>query len=127
MKKLMMLALAAIFTVNFAVAQQQQGQGQRPQQREQMTAEKRAEMLQEQLDLSDAQVADYIKFEESREEVERGDREAMQKAMEEQTAFMKELLTEEQYAKYEEMQQNRRQQGQEQRQQGQGQRQQRQQ
>ncbi|MFI3281224.1 MAG: hypothetical protein R3Y44_04545 [Rikenellaceae bacterium] len=102
MKKLMMLAIAAIFSLStsMAMAQPPQGQGE---QREHPSTEERVKQLQEQLDLSDEQCAEIIEFEESREMPERGDRDAMKKMMEEQQAKMKEILTEEQYEKYEEM------------------------
>ncbi|MFI3285889.1 MAG: hypothetical protein R3Y08_04470 [Rikenellaceae bacterium] len=105
MKKLMLMAAAAIFVIGSAVAQPQ-----RPQGREKISTEERVEQLQEQLGLSDKQCEQLTTMMEEREKAakeggqqERGNREAMQEMMEAEKKEMKKILTDEQYEKWEEM------------------------
>lgn len=106
MKKLMMIAMAAIFT---SVGANAMAQGpQEGQQREQPTVEQRVEQMKEQLELSDEQCAQIMEYESNIKMPERGDRDAMKKMMEERDAKYKEILTEEQYTKFQKMQQQRR-------------------
>ncbi len=109
MKKLMLVALAAIFTLSgsLVMAQPPQGGGRG----QQMSAEERVEQLKEQLELSDEQCEQILALEADRKMPERGDREAMEKMMETEKAQMKEILTEEQYTAWEKLQSQRRPQG----------------
>ncbi|MFI3333499.1 MAG: hypothetical protein SNI51_07805 [Rikenellaceae bacterium] len=95
MKKLILVAVAAIFAVGSLMAQ--------PPQREQISVEKRVEQLKEQLDLSNEQCAQMTELFENQEAPERGNREAMEKMMEAEKEGMKSILTEEQYASWEEL------------------------
>ncbi len=74
-----------------------------PPQGKQPSAEERVEQLKESLDLSDEQTSKILELQENRKMPERGDREAMKKMMEQEKSDMKEILTEEQYEKWEEM------------------------
>ncbi len=123
MKKLMFVALAAIFSLSasMVMAQPPQG-GQRGQQRQQQSVEERVAQLKEQLSLSDEQCAQITALEESRAaeqgegrgqqgQGERPSREEMMKRMEEmqaqQSAEMKEILTEKQFTAWEKVQSER--------------------
>ncbi len=127
MKKLMSVALAAIFSLSAMVVMAQPPQGgQRQQRGEQQSVEERVAQMKEQLNLTDEQCEKIVALEESRTaeqgqgrgaqaQGERPSREEMMKQMEEmqakQTAEMKEILTDEQFAAWEKMQSERRPQG----------------
>ncbi|MFR9524050.1 MAG: hypothetical protein SNH94_05720 [Rikenellaceae bacterium] len=106
MKKLMILAIAAIFSLSTSMVMAQP-----PQQGERPSTEETVKQLKKSLDLTDEQCAQITELEENQEMPERGNREAMQKMMEERNAKMKEILTEEQYEKFEEMMKKQRQGG----------------
>ncbi len=106
MKKLIMLSLAAIFSLSATLVMAQPPQGGK-----QPSNEERVEHLKEQLDLSKEQSTELLEMYENREMPERGNREAMQKMMEEEKKSMKKILTKEQYAQWEEIMAKQRPQG----------------
>ncbi len=103
MKKLIFAAVAAILTIGSVAAQ--------PPQRERLSTEKQVEQLQEQLDLSDEQCEQVTEIFNNRTEPERGNREAMQKMMEAERESMKEVLTDAQYTKWQELMEKQRPEG----------------
>ncbi|MFI3279435.1 MAG: hypothetical protein SNG49_02865 [Rikenellaceae bacterium] len=119
MKKLMFVALAAIFSLSASMVMAQPPQGGQRGQRQQQSVEERVAQLKEQLSLSDEQCEQITALEESRaaeqgqqgQSGERPSREEMMKKMEEmqaqQSAQMKEILTEEQFTAWEKMQSER--------------------
>ncbi len=108
MKKLMLVAIAAIFSLSATMVMAQPPQGER---KKMPTTEERVEMMKKQLDLSDEQYEQIFELESKREMPKRGDREAMKKMAEEQSAQMEEILTEKQFKKWKRLQNNRPQQG----------------
>ncbi len=116
MKKLMSVALVAIFSLSTSILMAQPpqggqgGQGGRGE-RKQMTVEQRVEQMQEKLKLTDEQCAEITKIMNDSPKAERGDREAMKKVMEEQNEKISEVLNKKQAKKWKKMQQEQRPQG----------------
>ena len=124
MKKILMTLLAVVLTTA-TFAQQGQGRGGFGQMKPEDMAKRQAEQIKKTCEINDEQykkIYDYYleqsnkMQEEMKKAMESGerqnmDREAMQKRREAQTAFIKSVLTEEQFKKYEEEQKNRRQRG----------------
>ncbi|MFI3323520.1 MAG: hypothetical protein SNI45_07540 [Rikenellaceae bacterium] len=106
MKKLIMLSLAAIFSLSATMVMAQPPQG-----GNQPSAKEQVETLQKELDLSKEQSADILKMYENRTMPERGSREAMEKMMEEEKESMKKILTEKQYTAWEKLMEKQRPQG----------------
>ncbi len=101
MKKLLLIATVALISLCALPAAAQPPRGEQP------TVEQQLEQLKTALDLDDAQSAQIAQLLTDRKMPERGNREAMKEAMEAEKKSMKEILTEEQYTKWEKLMQQR--------------------